>query len=54
MEKKGNQQKQHVCKEKHGMDRKPILLKQESNRQKLTNWENTLTAKNKISLGTIH
>ena len=31
---------EHVWKEKHAMDRKPVLLKQASNKQELTNWEN--------------
>ena len=29
------------------MDRKPVLLKQASNKQELTNWENILITKNK-------
>jgi hypothetical protein len=29
------------------MDHKPVLLKQTSNKQKLTNWENILVTKNK-------
>ena len=32
----------HVWKEKHAMDHKPVLLKQTSNKQELTNWENIL------------
>ena len=38
---------EHVWKEKHAMDHKPVLLKQTSNKQKLTNWENILVTKNK-------
>ena len=34
-------------KKKHAMDRKPVLLKQTSNKQELTNWENILITKNK-------
>ena len=37
----------HVWKEKHAMDRKPVLLKKASNKQELTNWENILARKNK-------
>ena len=37
----------HMWKEKHMMDHKPIQLKQASNKQELTNWENILTAKKK-------
>jgi hypothetical protein len=32
---------------KHAMDHKPVLLKQASNKQELTNWENILITKNK-------
>ena len=35
---------EHVWKEKHAMDHKPVLLKQTSNKQELTNWENTKIA----------
>ena len=35
----------HVWKEKHVMDHKPVLLKQRSNKQELTNWENLLITK---------
>ena len=35
----------HVQKEKHTMDCKPVLLKQASNKQELTNWENILIIK---------
>ena len=35
-----------VWKEKHAIDCKAILLKQASNKQKLTNWENILITKN--------
>ena len=35
----------HVRKEKHAMDHKPVLLKQASNKQELTNWENILIIK---------
>jgi hypothetical protein len=34
-------------KEKHAMDCKPVLLKQVSNKQELTNWGNILIRKNK-------
>ena len=34
-------------KEKHRVDRKPVLLKQRSNKQELTNWENIFITKNK-------
>ena len=34
-----------VWKEKHAMDRKPVLLKQATNKQELTNWENILITK---------
>ena len=37
----------HVWKEKHTMDHKPVLLKQTSNKQKLSNLENILITKNK-------
>jgi hypothetical protein len=37
----------HVWKEKHAMDYKPVLLKQASNKQELTYWENILITKNK-------
>ena len=37
----------HVSKEKHPMDRKPVLLKQSSNKQELTKCENILITKNK-------
>ena len=37
----------HLWKEKHARDRKPVLLKQASNIQELTNWENILITKNK-------
>ena len=33
-------------KEKHTMDHKPVPLKQASNKQELTNWENILITKN--------
>ena len=36
----------HVWKEKHTMDCKTVLLKQSSNKQELTNWEN-ITKKTK-------
>ena len=39
---------EHVWKEKHSMDRKSVVLKQASNKQELTNWENIL--KTKITL----
>ena len=32
------------------MDRKPVLLKQASNKQELTNWENILITKNKYRI----
>ena len=32
---------------KHAKDHKPILLKQASNKQELTNWENILITNNK-------
>ena len=32
----------HVWKEKHIMDHKPVVLKQASNKQELTNWENII------------
>ena len=32
---------------KHTMDHKPVLLKQASNKQELTNWENILITKYK-------
>ena len=35
----------HIWKEKHVMDYKPVLLKQASNKQELTNWENILMTK---------
>ena len=37
----------HACKQKHAMDHKPVLLKQASKKQELTNWENILITKNK-------
>ena len=37
----------HVLKEKHAMDHKPVLLKQATHKQELTNWENILITKNK-------
>ena len=37
----------HVWKEKHAMDHKPVLLKEASNKQELTNWENIVIIKNK-------
>ena len=37
----------HVWEEKHVMDRKPVLIKQASNKQEWTNWENILITKNK-------
>ena len=37
-------------KKKHAMDYKLDLLKQESNKQELTNWENILIIKTKITL----
>ena len=37
----------HVWKEKHAMDHKPVLLKQEANKLELTTWENILITKNK-------
>ena len=37
----------HVWKEKRAMDLKPVLLKQASNKQKLTNSENIFITKNK-------
>jgi hypothetical protein len=40
----------HIWKEKHAMDRKPVLLKQTSNKQELTDWENILVTKNKHSV----
>ena len=40
----------YVWKEKHAMDLKPVLLKQASNKQELTNWENNLITKTKIAL----
>ena len=40
----------HAWKEKHAMDLKPVLLKQASNKQELTNWENNLITKTKIAL----
>ena len=36
-----------IWKEKHALDHKPVLLKQASNKQKLTNWENILITRNK-------
>ena len=36
-----------VWKEKYAMDHKPVLLKQTSNKQELTNWENILITKRK-------
>jgi hypothetical protein len=33
----------YVWKEKHEMDHKPVLLKQASNKQELTNWENIMS-----------
>ena len=35
----------YVWIQKHAMDRKSVLLKQASNKQELTNWENTLIKK---------
>ena len=35
----------YVWKEKHAMDHKPVLLKQASNKEELTNWENILITK---------
>ena len=37
----------YVWKEKHAIDRKPVLLEQASNKHELTNWENILITKNK-------
>ena len=37
----------HVWKEKIAMDRKPVLLKQASNKKELTNYKNILITKNK-------
>ena len=37
----------HEWKEKLTMDHKPVLLKEASNKQELTNWENILITKNK-------
>ena len=37
----------HVCKEKHTMDHKPVLLIQAANKQELTNCKNNLKTKNK-------
>ena len=39
----------HIWREKHAMDRKPVLLKQTSNKQELTNWKNILINKKKRS-----
>ena len=46
--KNGETEKSAACvwKEKHAMDCKPVLLKQASNKQELTNWENILITKN--------
>jgi hypothetical protein len=41
----------HIWKEKHTMDHKPVPLKQASNKQVLTNWENILITKNNLLLG---
>ena len=38
---------QHVWKEKRAIDHQSVLLKQASNKQELTNWENILITKNK-------
>jgi hypothetical protein len=40
---------QHVWKEKRAIDHQSVLLKQASNKQELTNWENILITKNKKS-----
>ena len=37
----------HVWKEKHTLDHKPVLLKQASNKQELTNWKDILITKSK-------
>ena len=39
----------HVWKEKHAMDCQLVLLKQASNKQELTNWENILITKKQRS-----
>ena len=38
----------HIWEKKHAMDHKPVLLKQASYKQELTNWVNTLKIKQRL------